>query len=78
MCKVVSVIVPAFNAEKSIRRCIDSILSNKCVFEVIIVDDGSSDDTARICSTYLKKSVVKLIKQEMKDVMEKMLEHYKE
>ena len=42
------VVIPAYNAEKTIKRCLDSVLSNRNVVKVIIVDDGSSDKTQSI------------------------------
>ncbi|MFV8571116.1 glycosyltransferase family 2 protein [Marinobacter sp. SBS5] len=48
-----SIIVPAFNAGQYIRKTLDSILSQSFQdFEVIIIDDGSSDDTAQIIHQY--------------------------
>lgn len=53
MNKLVSVIVPAFNREKTIRRCIDSILTQTHGdLELILVDDGSQDGTGLICDYY--------------------------
>lgn len=47
---MVSIIVPAYNAEKYIERCVKSVLSQSCpLFELIIVNDGSTDQTANIC-----------------------------
>lgn len=47
---MVSVIVPAYNAEIYIERCVKSVLSQSCpLFELIIVNDGSTDQTANIC-----------------------------
>lgn len=46
----VSVIVPVYNAEKYIERCVNSILSQTFTdFELILVDDGSSDSSGDIC-----------------------------
>lgn len=52
---LLSVIIPAFNAENKIERCLKSLikLREKNV-EFIIVDDGSSDNTAKICEEFLK------------------------
>ena len=47
----VSVIVPVYNGEKTIKDCLDSILAQSLEnIEVIVVDDGSTDDTAKILS----------------------------
>lgn len=52
----VSVIVPVYNAEKYISRCLDSILSQTFTeFEIILVNDGSTDSTEAICRNYMKK-----------------------
>ncbi|MDR2407450.1 MAG: glycosyltransferase [Bacteroidales bacterium] len=49
----ISVIVPVYNVEKYLPRCIDSILTQTFVdFECILVDDGSSDGCPRICDAY--------------------------
>lgn len=49
----ISVIIPAYNAELTIGRCLESILSQEFVeIEVIIVNDGSKDGTMKICSKY--------------------------
>ena len=48
-----SVIIPAYNASKTLQRCLDSILSsNYLALEVVVVDDGSSDATAQIVREY--------------------------
>lgn len=50
-----SVIVPAYNIEKFIGQCIESILQQSYQdFELILVDDGSKDNTGRICDEYTK------------------------
>ena len=49
----VSVIVPVYNASRTLRRCVDSILKQDFRdFEVILVDDGSRDDSVRIAVDY--------------------------
>lgn len=52
----ISVIVPVYNTEKLLRRCIDSILSQTFTdFDLILVDDGSKDSSGAICDTYGEK-----------------------
>ena len=46
----VSIIVPVYNAEAYLERCIDSILSQSCPdIEVLLIDDGSTDSSFKIC-----------------------------
>lgn len=53
---VISVIVPVYNVEKYLNRCVDSILSQSFTdFELILVDDGSPDNCGIICDEYEKK-----------------------
>ena len=50
---LVSVIVPVFNTEKYLRKCIESILTQTCPdIELILIDDGSVDDCPKICDEY--------------------------
>lgn len=52
----ISVIVPIYNAEKYLHRCIDSILSQSFKdFEVLLIDDGSTDNSGKICNNYAAK-----------------------
>jgi len=58
--KKVSIIIPAYNEERSIARTIDSALSisyPRDKLEIIVVDDGSRDDTYRIARTFENKGV---------------------
>lgn len=49
----VSIIVPIYNAELFLHRCVDSILNQSFIdFDLILVDDGSQDQSALICDEY--------------------------
>lgn len=51
--KKLSVIVPVFNVEKYIRECIDSIINQTYTnLEIILIDDGSEDNSGKICDEY--------------------------
>ena len=53
---LISVIVPAYNVEKFIGKCIDSILRQSFKdFEVLLIDDGAKDSTPEICDACAKK-----------------------
>lgn len=50
---VVSIIVPVYNTEQYVGRCIQSILLQSFTdFELILIDDGSKDDSGKICEEY--------------------------
>lgn len=52
---MISVIIPVYNVEKYLRKCLDSLLNQSYKrFEVILVDDGSTDDSGQICEEYAK------------------------
>ena len=61
-----SVIVPVYNTEKYLRECIDSILAQTFTdFELILVDDGSTDGSGAICDEYAAKDPrIRVIHQE--------------
>ena len=53
---VFSIIVPIYNTANYLHRCIDSILSQSFTdFELILVDDGSTDNSGEICDIYVKQ-----------------------
>jgi len=52
----ISVVVPIYNMEKYLNCCIDSLLAQEFVdFEILLVDDGSSDQSGEICDKYALK-----------------------
>lgn len=61
---LVSVIMPAYNAEKYIERAIQSVLSQDVPLELLIIDDCSKDSTAKIAEKYADKKRVILLRNE--------------
>ena len=68
--KLISVIVPVYNVEQHIHKCIDSIINQTYKnLEIILVDDGSPDKCPKICDEYAKKDKrIKVIHQKNKGV----------
>lgn len=62
----VSIIIPVYNTESLISECIDSILNQSFInWELILVDDGSTDDSRRICELYAQNDHrIKVLMQE--------------
>ncbi len=64
--KTISVIIPAYNREKTIERCIDSVLSQTYpVDEIIVVDDGSTDDTVKRVEN-INNGIIRILEQNHK------------
>ena len=63
---LVSVIIPVYNVEKYLGRCVDSVLGQSYSnLEIILVDDGSPDKSGAMCDDYkLKDSRIKVIHKE--------------
>ena len=54
--ELISVIIPVYNVEKYIRECLDSIVNQTYKnLQIILVDDGSSDNSGKICDEFAKK-----------------------
>ena len=66
MTPMVSMIVPVYNSEKTLSRCIDSILNQTYRdFELILLNDGSTDTSGEICDAYAKRdSRVRVVHKE--------------
>lgn len=53
---MISIILPVYNVEAYLRRCVESLLAQTFTdFELLLVDDGSTDDSGKICDEYAKK-----------------------
>ena len=67
---MISVIVPVYNVEQYLPKCLDSILEQTFKdLEILLIDDGSTDDTCVICNQYAKKDFrIKVYHQENRGV----------
>ena len=64
-----SIYIPAFNSEKYIKECIESVLSQSFQdFELIIVNDGSTDNTHHILNGFTDNKLIKIITTENKGI----------
>ena len=66
----VTIIIPMYNAEKSIEKCVMSVATQVDINdEIIIINDGSTDNSLEICNRLKKQySCIKIINQENKGV----------
>ena len=64
--KLLTVVVPCYNSQDYMANCIESLLPGGEQVEIIVIDDGSKDDTGRIADSYAEQypSIVKVIHQE--------------
>ena len=64
--KLLTVTVPCYNSQDYMRHCIESLLPGGERVEILIIDDGSKDDTGRIADAYAEKypTIVRVIHQE--------------
>lgn len=65
--KTISTIIPSYNSREYIKHCVDSVLDQTIKsFEVIVVDDGSTDKTKEILTEYISQNKITYIKKENK------------
>lgn len=64
--KLLTITVPCYNSQEYMRKCLDSLLPGGDEVEIIIVNDGSTDDTPRIADEYAERypDIVRVIHQE--------------
>lgn len=67
---MISIIVPVYNVEEYLRECVDSVLNQTYSdIEVILVDDGSTDQSGNICDEYAEMdSRIKVIHKKNRGV----------
>ena len=70
--KSIGVVIPIYNTEKYLAKCVESVLNqNYEALQVVLVDDGSSDDSGEICDDFARRdSRVKVIHQVNKGKIE--------
>lgn len=60
----ISVIIPAYNAESTLEECLESVVRQTVrPFEVILVDDGSTDNTRRVAAKFEAKFTLRIVSQ---------------
>lgn len=61
---LVSVIIPTFNHGRFLREAIDSVGTPAAATEIVVVDDGSTDDTRQVLATVVSPNPLKVVRQE--------------
>ena len=69
---IISIIVPVYNAENTLQRCVESVTNQTYpFFELILIDDGSTDSSGKLCDRYSESDErVRVFHQENKGVSE--------
>ena len=57
---ILSIIIPAYNASRTILRCLNSLIDNSCFgnYEILIINDGSTDDSGGIIRKWAEQQVI--------------------
>lgn len=75
--KVLSLSIAAYNAEKDIANCLDSLIRSNVLeqLDIIVVNDGSKDHTAEIVQKYVEKygNSIRLINKKMEDMVQQLI-----
>ena len=75
--KILTVTIPSYNVEAYLEDCLESFVNSEVMddIEVLIVNDGSSDDTAKIAQRYVDKyeNTFRLINKEMEDMVQQLI-----
>ena len=52
---LLTVVIPVYNVEKYLKRCVESVIAQDWKkYEILLVDDGSTDNSPQICDNYVK------------------------
>ena len=65
-----SIIIPAYNAQRFIKRCINSIINYEYDYEIIIINDGSTDGTKNVIDNYKHYFNIRCYDQDNKGLSE--------
>ena len=62
---ILSIIIPVYNIRDYLPQCIDSLLCNRTDYEILLIDDGSTDGSSDICDAYANKyDIIKVFHKE--------------
>ena len=62
---MISIIIPVYNVEKYVRKCLDSVVNQTYKdLEILVIDDGSTDGSGKICDEYKKDNKVRVFHTE--------------